>query len=164
MISAAFDNPSGDARYDTSASGGSYVTYATAASWAASQGAIQSAILVLDSGWQQSCGQTSCDQVLTLGQVMVNGDTFTPPPPVVIAPTCALPQAQIQVTKTSGADQGLVNSVLSVSAADSNGSFRVVDCHYMYNLDVTSLTGAGTYSVGPLINGALAGSATFTLK
>lgn len=164
MIGATFDDAAGDTRYETSASGGSYVNWTTAKAWAEAQGAIASVTLVLDSGWQQDCGQTVCDQKLNLGQVMVNGDTFTPPTPVAIGSTCALPAAQIQVTKTSGVDQGVVNQVLSVSSADTTGSFRMVDCHYMYNLDVSSLSGAGTYTVSPLINGAVAGTATFTLK
>lgn len=153
-----------DVRFETSDAPGTYKTESAAATWAAGQGNITDLILALDSGWQQDCGQTSCDQALTLGPVTVNNDTFTPPTPVGIGPTCALPIAQIQVTKTSGTDSGPVNSVLSVQPGDNNSIFRVVDCHYIYNLDVSSLSGAGTYTVSPLINGAVAGTATFTLK
>ncbi|HEY3909550.1 MAG TPA: hypothetical protein VGM07_06635 [Stellaceae bacterium] len=79
-------------------------------------------------------------------------DTFTPPSSTPTQ-TCTLPTAQIQVYKNSGADPLPSNEVLSQSAADTSGNFRVVDCKYMYNLDVSSLPGAGTYTVNALING-----------
>jgi hypothetical protein len=76
-----------------------------------------------------------------------------------------LPTAQIQVIKTSGSDPGTVNEVVSQSAADTTGYFRVIDCKYFYNLDVSSLPGAGGYTVEALINGTPATNpAKFLLK
>jgi hypothetical protein len=170
MINASYNGGSSDTRYETPAASGTYVDYATAAAWAASQGNVTGVTLVLDSGWSQ-CAQgqtTGCgDQSLTLGSVQVvstTNDVFSPPTGPA-SPTCTLPQAQIQVTKTSGTDAGGVIDPLSASAADTTGYFRVNACHYMYNLDVSSLKGAGTYSVSAIINGTPASTpATFMLK
>jgi hypothetical protein len=154
-----------DTRYETPGGSQMYKAYSDAATWAAGQGNVVAVTLVLDAGWQQQCGIANCDQTLTLGGATVNSDVFTPPPPVSIGPTCALPTAKIQVAETQGTDTGPVNTVLSASAADTTGYFRIVDCHYMYNLDVSSLLGAGTYSVNAVINGTpTTPAATFTLK
>ena len=126
-----------------------------------------SVTLALDSGWQQSGG--TGDRILTLGNVNVStslptSDTFSAPTGPATQ-TCTLPTAQIQVIKTSGSDLGTVNEVLSVQPADNNGVFRIVDCDYMYNLDVSTLRGAGGYSVSAIVNGTLATNpATFMLK
>jgi hypothetical protein len=161
-------------QYDTSQiTDGSYFdNYAHTLQLVGSQ-TVTGLTLVLESGWQQAADGTG-DQALgpdSSGNYLSanvatasTSDTFTPPNQVAIGPTCALPQAQVQVTKISGANQGIVDNVLSVSAADTTGYFRVVDCHYMYNMDVSNFE-AGTYSVGPLIGGALAGTPIqFTLK
>jgi len=131
MINANFDGQlGGDKRYETTASGGSYVTYADALAFAQAQNSpVASVILALDSGWQQTDG--TGDQILTLENVQVitslpTNDTFSPPSRGAIQ-TCTLPPAQILVNKTSGLDQGSVNEVLSVSGADTTGYFRVVD-------------------------------------
>jgi len=43
--------------------------------------------------------------------------------------------------------------------------FRIVDCKYIYNLDVSTLLGSGTYTVQPVIGGTpVAGPAFFSLK
>jgi hypothetical protein len=59
-------------------------------------------------------------------------------------------------TPSSGAGNGDVNEPISIQPNDTNGSFRTVDCKYMYNLATTSLPGgggAGTYKVEVLIDG-----------
>jgi hypothetical protein len=161
MINAQYDSAA-DNRYETGANGGVYVTYADALAYAANQGVITDVILVVDGGWH-------ADQVLTLGNVQIQTtlpttDTFTPPS-TSPTQTCTLPTAQIQVIKTSGSDPGTVNEVVSQSAADTTGYFRVIDCKYFYNLDVSSLPGAGGYTVEALINGTPATNpAKFLLK
>jgi len=157
-------------QYDTSQiPGGTYYSnYAGALALIGNQSVV-SVTLILDSGWQQSGG--TGDQSLTLGNVNVStsagtgtSDTFSASTGPV-AKTCTLPTAQIQVSLLSGADPGVINSVLSASGADTTGYFRVVDCKFLYNLEVTSLKGAGTYSVGAIINGTPASNpATFMLK
>lgn len=141
-------------QYDTSGIGGTYYdTYAGALNLIGNQ-PVTSVTLALDSGWQQTGG--SGDQKLTLTSANVSttltNDTFSPPTGPTSS-TCNLPPAQIQVTLLSGSSPGAVNDVLSVSSADNTGYFRVVDCKYLYNLDVSSLKGAGTYSVSAIING-----------
>jgi hypothetical protein len=153
MINANWDSASGDNRYETSNAPGTYVTYATASSWAANQGTISSIILVVDSG----------NEVLTLGNVSVNTDAF-PAPTGPSAQTCELPPAQIQVYQTGGVNPVPVNDSIVQSPADSGNSFRISGCKYIYNLDVSNL-GKGTYSVNAIINGApVTDPAVFALK
>jgi hypothetical protein len=166
MINAAFDGQQPDTRYEDTTHGGVYVTYADVLGQEGSS-QVTSVTLVLDAGWSGD------DQALTLGNVNVStstsagtgtSDTFSAPTGPATQ-TCTLPTAQIQVVKTSGLSQGTVNDVLSTSAADTTGYFRVASCNYMYNLDVSSLPGAGTYQVSAIINGNPASNpATFMLK
>jgi hypothetical protein len=148
-----------DLRYDTSQYPGGtfYDTYAHALTLVGSAPVIR-ASLVLDSGW-------AGDQRLTLGSATVNLNTFTPPPPTPLSKTCKLPPADIRVTKTSVDPPALVNEPVSIQPADVNSRFRVVDCKYMHNLAVSSLSGTGTYKVEAVINGTAAdGPAYFSLK
>lgn len=148
-----------DLRYDTSqlAGGTFYDTYAHALAMLGSTPIIR-ASLVLDSGW-------AGDQVINPVQnVTVNTNTFTLASGDA-TPTCDLPLATIQITKTSGSPSGLVNEPLTIQPADNNSQFRILDCKYMYNLDASSLSGAGTYKVEAVINGApVAGPAIFDLR
>jgi len=58
-----------------------------------------------------------------------------------------------------------VSEVASIQPFDNDSVFRVVDCKYMYNLDVRSLNGAGTYKVEAVIGGMPAlGAAFFSLR
>jgi hypothetical protein len=147
-----------DLRYDTSQVGGMfYDSYGHARTLVGTDNVIR-ASLVLDSGW-------GGDQRLTLGSATVNDNTFTPRPPTALAKTCKLPQADIRVTKTSVDPPALVNEPVSIQPADVNSRFRLVDCKYMYNLAVSSLSGTGTYKVEAVINGTAAdGPAYFSLK
>lgn len=122
--------------------------------------------LILDSGW-------GGDQVVNLSSASIGvggtspyTDTFTPQPSGSLSPTCNLPtNATIQVTKADGTPTGDINDAESIQPKDNNGIFRVVDCKLMYNLAVSSLSGAGTYTVAAVINGTtVAGAATFDLK
>lgn len=146
-----------DARYDTSQVGGTfYDTYANALALVGSLPIVR-ASLVLDGGW-------AGDQVMTLGNVTVNTNTFVPAAGG-LTPTCELPPATIQITKTSGAGSGAVNEPLTIQPGDDNSQFRIVDCKYMYNLATASLFGPGTYRVEVVIDGSpIAGAATFDLR
>jgi len=149
-----------DLRYDTSqyVGGTFYDSYAHAQALVGTLPIIR-ASLVLDSGW-------AGDQRLTLGSATVNDNTFTPPSATAMKSTCALPPADIKVTKESGDPPlGVVNEPVSIQPADTNGQFRIVDCKYMYNLAVSSLSGIGKYKVEVVINGnSVPPGAEFSLK
>jgi hypothetical protein len=149
-----------DLRYDTSQYPGGtfYDSYAHAQALVGSTPVIR-ASLVLDSGW-------GGDQRLTLGSATVNNNTFTPPSATTLKSTCALPPADIKVTKESGTPPlGVVNEPVSIQPADTNGHFRIVDCKYMYNLAVSSLSGTGEYNVEVVINdNTVPPGAEFSLK
>ncbi len=145
-----------DLRYDTSQVGGMfYDNYAHALTLVGTLPVVGAA-LVLDSAFLG-------DQKLNFSNVMVNDNTFVPlsgPP----AQTCSLPPAMIQVTKISPATMA-VSEVASIQPFDNDSVFRVVDCKYMYNLDVRSLTGAGTYKVEAVLGSSAAlGPAYFSLR
>ncbi len=55
-----------------------------------------------------------------------------------------------------GTPTGDMTEVMSIEPNDSNLTFRIVGCKYMYNLATSSLCGVGTYSVGAVINGTTA--------
>jgi len=143
-------------RYDTSQVGGNfYDSYAHAQALVGSL-PITAASLVLDSGW-------AGDQVLAPSNVTVNYNTFVPASGSV--PTCTLPPATIQMKKTSGSATGPVNEPTTIQPADDNSQFRIAGCSYMYNLDTSSLSGAGRYEVQAVINGTpAAGAAAFDLR
>ena len=148
-----------DLRYDTSqfAGGTFYDTHEHALALLGALPIIR-ASLVLDSGW-------GGDQTISpITNVTVNGNTFVSAGGNALQ-TCTLPDASIQISKTSGAPSGVVNEPVSIQPADNNGLFRVVDCKYIYNLATSSLSGVGTYKVDVLIGGAPAlGPASFDLK
>lgn len=149
-----------DSRVDTSqfVGGTFYDTWAHALTFLGSQ-SVDSVALVLDGGW-------GGDQVVSLTSATVNTNTFiVPTGSSAVAPTCNLPGATIKITRTSGAGSGSVNETTTIQPNDTNGVFRVVDCKYMYNLDVSSLSGVGIYKVEVLIGGVAAtGPAFFELR
>lgn len=167
MIAANFDGNAsgGDIRYETSDHPGTYTTYSYAVTFAG-QTPILWAGVVLDGGWYNA---PNGDQILSnLSQVTFQTAGYTEvfvPPSSGLAQTCTLPQAAIQVVQTAGSDPGAVNAPLSVSNADTTGYFRVVDCKYIYNLDVRSLRGAGSYTINAVIGGTpVLNPANFSLK
>lgn len=110
--------------------------------------------LVLDSGW----GGT---QRANVSDIKVNNNTFVPKTTEVLASTtvtgdyaktCNLPDAKLTWSKNGGAS-GSVNEETSIQPKDSGEFFRQVDCKYIYNLSVSSLSGAGRYSVNVNIGG-----------
>ena len=70
-------------------------------------------------------------------------------------PTCALPDAFIDVTGVDTTPTGAVNeaTVYPASTTDTGDQFRVIDCKYQYVLSIPSLNGKGTYDVELLIDG-----------
>jgi hypothetical protein len=113
-------------------------------------------------------GGSAGDQRVALSSATIQTSgwtrTFTPQPASASSRTCALPPAEIRVTKTAGASSGPVDPT-SAQRKDSDGNFRIVDCKYMYNLATSSLSGSGTYMVEAVIGGnAVAGPAIFRIR
>lgn len=124
--------------------------------------------LIVDSGWG-SAG----DQVLDVSNVTVNDNALVPKtvetttttvPAGTYTKTCALPAAKLQWSKNDSSPTGAVNEATTVVPGDSGDYFRQVDCKYLYNLQVSSLSGPGTYRVYANIAGNLADPATFDLR
>jgi hypothetical protein len=55
--------------------------------------------------------------------------------------------------KNDATPTGAVNEADSIQPKDTGIYYRQVDCKYIYNLDVSSLNGHGTYSVWANIGG-----------
>lgn len=120
--------------------------------------------LIVDSGW-------GGDQVINPDTLAasVNGDSWVRETEGTtytysdLAPTCDIPQAKIVITKTSTSEGLEPNEDYSVQPKDTGVYFRNVDCKLIYNLDVSTLKGAGAYKVqadfgeGPGLDPALFG-------
>jgi hypothetical protein len=80
-------------------------------------------------------------------------------------PTCALPPADIVMTRTAGGVPGPVDANIFTTNANNGSAFRIdaTTCKYVYNLDASSL-GVGTYRAEIRINGIIVGHAVFALK
>lgn len=150
---------SSDARFDLTQLGGPfYGTYADALAVAGGATVLR-ASLVVDSGW-------AGDQAVNLTGASVDGSSWAPAPAgttvgeTVTSPfakTCA-PPAKIQWAKTDPTAGGAVNSAESIQPKDLGVYYRIVDCKYIYNLDVSSLdpnvaNRGGTYYVWMNIDG-----------
>jgi hypothetical protein len=123
--------------------------------------------LVVDSGWQtfpNSSPFHNGDEKLNLLGASANDNIWTPEPAVSVvthvitdsafAATCTLPAAKIEVVKNDASPDGTANETVdSVQPKDTGVYFRNVDCKYIYNLDVSTLSGQGTYYVYANING-----------
>jgi hypothetical protein len=162
-----------DLRFDTGqfAGGTFYDSYSHSL---ALTGSLQvlNATLVLDSGWQDA---PNGDQRLALGTVTVNDNTFVPKTPGTttttettlgtFAKTCNLPAAELRWSKDDPIPDGAVNEAESIQPKDTGMYYREVDCKYIYNLDVSSLSGQGTYRVYARIGGEnLSSPAKFDLR
>jgi hypothetical protein len=123
--------------------------------------------LTLDSGWKS-------DQRANVSNVTVNDNTWVPKTTETTstttvdgpyAKTCTLPAAELRWAKNDATPDGAINEAESIQPKDTGQFYRQVDCKYIYNLDVTSLSGQGTYTVWVLIGGVyLQVPATFDLK
>jgi hypothetical protein len=143
MVNANFDGTGGDVRYERSPDFANiYVNYASASAFAAGK-TITSVTLVLDAGW-------GGDQLVSLGHVTVNDNTFMPKSGT--SPTCPSQPATIQVSKIGSAGSLSIDENLTSIQKDTGTQFRIVDCKYMYNIAGKSL-GAGQYKVDAIING-----------
>ncbi len=148
---------SSDARFDLSQVGGPwYGTYADALAIMGGTNVLR-ASLVLDGGWANG------DQVVDLTGASADGNSWEPLPEgetttvdsdttTPFAGTCDLPQAELRWSKNDPVPSGAVNEAQSIQPGDSGDYYRIVDCKYIYNLDVSSLdpdlsTRAGTYRV-----------------
>jgi hypothetical protein len=81
------------------------------------------------------------------------------------AKTCDRPVAELRWAKNDATPTGAINEAESIQPKDTGQFYRQVDCKYIYNLDVSSLNGSGTYTVWVRINNAnLPVPATFDLR
>jgi hypothetical protein len=147
---------------------GVYVDYATVLA-ATNNGndIVTGAQLTLDSGWK-------ADQRADVSNVTVNDNTWVPKTTETTttttvtgeyAKTCDLPEAKLFFSKLDGIPSGDVNEAESIQPKDTGVYYRHVDCKYIYNLDVSSLSGKGTYTVYVNIGGTnLQVPATFDLR
>jgi hypothetical protein len=123
--------------------------------------------LTLDSGY---AGEQKAD----VSNVKVNTNTWIPKTTETTtstavtgdyAKTCALPAAELSWDKDDNSATGGINEAESIQPKDTGQYYRQVDCKYIYNLDVTSLIGTGTYRVWVRIGGQnIQVPATFDLK
>jgi hypothetical protein len=122
--------------------------------------------LTLDSGFAGS-------QRANVSNVTVNENTWVPKTTEAtssivtgdFAKTCDLPPAELWWAKNDPAPSGAVNEAESIQPKDTGQFYRQVDCKYIYNLDVSSLSGTGTYTVWARIGGVnVQVPATFDLR
>ena len=122
--------------------------------------------LTLDSGF-------AGDQIVDVSDVTVNSNTWVPKTTETtsttttgtFAKTCALPAAELRWAKNDNTATGGINEAESIQPKDTGQFYRQVDCKYIYNLDVSSLSGVGTYTVWVRIGGMnVQVPATFDLK
>jgi hypothetical protein len=145
-----------------------YTTYADAlASTNGGTDIVTAVQLTLDSGWR-------LDQRANVSNVTVNDNTWVPKTTETTtttttdgpyATTCTLPAAELRWAKNDNTVTGAINEAESIQPKDTGQFYRQVDCKYIYNLDVSSLSGVGTYTVWVRIGGVnLQVPATFDLK
>jgi hypothetical protein len=145
---------------------GVYTAYATAV--AATQGAQVTRVrLTLDSGF-------SDDQRADVSNITVDDNTWVPKTTETTtstavtgayATTCSLPTAELRWSNDDATPTAAVNEAESIQPKDIGQFFRQVDCKYIYNLDVSSLTGQGTYRVYARIDGQnVADPAVFDIR
>ena len=132
-----------------------YTTYAAAEALVGAGAHVNWISLILDSGWNAT-------QRADISNVTVNDNTWVPQTserlntetvPGAFAKTCVLPDAQIRWAKDDATPTGGINEDYSVQPKDAGVLYRQVDCKYIYNLDVSSLKGVGTYTVWANISG-----------
>jgi hypothetical protein len=145
-----------------------YTTYADAlASTNGGTDLVVGAQLTLDSGF-------AGDQRANVSNVTVNDNTWIPKTTETTttttvdgsyAGTCTLPAAELRWAKNDATPEGAINEAESIQPRDAGQFYRQVDCKYIYNLDVSSLNGQGTYTVWVRIGGVnINVPATFDLR
>jgi hypothetical protein len=123
--------------------------------------------LTIDSGF-------AGDQILDVSNVKVNSNTWVPKTTETTTATttdgpgvktCDLPAAELRWAKNDVTPTGAINEAESIQPKDTGQFYRQVDCKYIYNLDVRSLSGTGTYTVWARIGGTnVPVPATFDLR
>jgi hypothetical protein len=145
-----------------------YTTYADVlASTHGGTDIVDVAQLTLDSGF-------AGDQRAEVSLVTVNDNTWVPKTTETTttitvdgpsAKTCTLPAAELRWAKNDATPTGAINEGESIQPKDTGQFYRQVDCKYIYNLDVSSLSGTGTYTVWARIDGVnVQVPATFDLR
>jgi len=145
-----------------------YTTYADAvASTNSGTDKVVAVQLTLDSGW-------GGDQKVDVSNVRINDNKWVPKTTETTstttvdgtyAKTCTLPAAELRWAKNDVTASGAVNEAESIQPKDTGQFYRQVDCKYIYNLDVSSLSGTGTYTVWVRLSGVnIPVPATFDLK
>ncbi len=110
------------------------------------------------------------DSLVKVNNATFNDMVFTPQPESTMAKTCNLPEAGLRWSKGDPWPDGGVNEAESIQPKDTGKFYRIVDCKYIYNLDVSSLDSnlvsrGGTYQVGANIDGVnVATPAKFDLR
>jgi hypothetical protein len=160
MINPNFDGTGSDVRYEISEFPGTYMSYDKAHVLEVLAGKkVTDVVLVLDAGW-------GGDQILSLGHVTVNDNTFVPKSGGFTA-VCPTTPATIQVSKVGPSNSLTIDESLASTVPDQGTSFRINGCKYQYNISGKSL-GVGQYQVDAIIGGVPAiqtGSGTkFALK
>ena len=131
-----------------------YIDYASAMALAGTRH-VNYVGLVLDSGW-------GGNQTADVSGVTVNDNTWVPKTTEnlgsttvngAFTKTCDLPAGMLKWAKNDATPTGAVNEAESIQPKDTGIYYRQVDCKYIYNLDVSSLNGQGTYSVWANIGG-----------
>jgi hypothetical protein len=152
----------------TSANPAYNTTYSDAVSQLGNLVIVQNGItLIVDSGTlaqPEVVNLTSATVGVGNGNANPYTDTWTPLPASPMTTTCPTAEAKFSITKVDGAPTGDVNEPLSIQPQDSNLTYRIVDCKYMYNLATSSLSGVGTYTVKATIGSTTFTVATFDLK
>jgi hypothetical protein len=123
--------------------------------------------LTLDSGF-------AGNQRANVSNITVNDNTWIPKTTETTTTTtidgpgvktCTLPAAELRWAKNDNTPTGAINEGESIQPKDTGQFYRQVDCKYIYNLDVNSLGGVGTYTVWVRIGGMnIQVPATFDLK
>jgi hypothetical protein len=161
-----------DLRFDTSQLGGTFYDTKAGASALVGDNLALNASLIMDAGWFPT-NATGADRLDVLANVTVNDNTFVPKTAETttstvtgaFAKTCDLPAAELSWKKNDATPSGAINEAESIQPKDTGQFYRNVDCKYIYNLDVRSLTGDGTYTVWVRIGGVnIQVPATFDLR
>jgi len=145
-----------------------YTTYADAvASTNAGTDKVVAVQLTLDSGWKGA-------QRANVSNITVNDNRWVPKTVETTSTTtvsgdyvktCTLPAAELRWAKNDATPTGAVNEAESIQPKDTGQYYRQVDCKYIYNLDISSLSGQGTYTVWVRIGGQyIQVPATFDLR
>jgi hypothetical protein len=146
----------------------SYTTYANALlSTNGGADVVTGVQLTLDSGWKG-------DQRANVSDITVNANTWVPKTTETLSSstvtgdyvkTCDLPAAELRWAKNDATPTGAINEAESIQPKDAGQFYRQVDCKYIYNLDVSSLSGQGTYTIWVRIDGTnVQVPATFDLR